>query len=246
MIVAVVVVAAIVVLAVLLLSNPFQSSGSSVGAGTPVPYSQAVPVAIAKGQGAPGGPWTIVAATGIGVASGISDSSPASFSGSGCTFSTPSGGSTVTTVLGTPSNATPGEVSSWVFFAKNASSNAILLLDVSDGQASLWALVSGCSGVSTFTGMSGISASGVVDSTTVAAAFNAAGGSAFLSNHTSVTHFFFLLVASSATEGTSFWEVSYTTCALTATGGSGSSLIGVYNAVSGSLFDGPTATQETC
>lgn len=237
----------IVILAALLFAGVFKSGGGgSAGMGTAVTFAQAVPVAASEGQTAVGGPWTIVAAIGIGVSSGVTQTSPATFSGSGCTYSTPSGASSVASVLGTPSNATAGAVATWVFLAKNASANVTLMVEVSNGQASLWAFVTGCSGVSTFASMGSIAAGGVVDSSAVATEFNANGGSAFLKNATSVTQFFILLGASTATSGSAFWEVSYSTCSLLATSGTGSDLVALYYATSGSVFSGPTASQVTC
>jgi hypothetical protein len=56
----------------------------------------------------------------------------------------------------------------------------------------------------------------------------------------------FILVGETPSGTENFWEVSYTSCALTATSGTGSYLAAFYDATSGGLLNGPTATSETC
>jgi len=240
-------VAAVVVFAVLFLTGGFGSGGgSSVPTGTPMSYTQALPVAIAEGQSASGGPWTVVAGEGVGVSTGISGPAPTAFTGSGCTFRAPPGAPASTTVPGTPGNATPGTVAAWVFFATNASMSVVLLILVTDLTASLLDLVSGCSDVSTFTEMGAVTTSNVVDSTAIASELDAAGGASFLANHTVVTHLFVLLGPSAALGGNAYWEAIYSTCQPTAVGGSGTEFSGTYYAASGSVFTSPTTTQIIC
>lgn len=244
-----VVVAVVVVLALLFLSGLFNSHGStsSTPAGTPVPFSEAVPVAITGGEGFSGGPWTIVAAEGIGLKNGVSGPSPASFTSNACTFSTPSGAPASYAVLATPANATAGDVAAWIFFGKNASLNTVLLIEVSNGVAIPMILMSGCaSEVSLFASATAISASSVVDSTDVASELDANGGSTFLSNGTVESQLFILIGGSSSTGGQPVWEVSYSTCALTASSGTGSTLAGYYYATSGTPLMAPSETTVTC
>jgi hypothetical protein len=243
-----IVLVAVVVLAVLDVAGVFTSSTSSppVPDGTPATYSTAVAVAITEGKTAVGGPWTPVVGLGIGVSIGISQQSAGQFVGNSCTDSTPPGAPASVSVLGTPSNATPGEVATWAFLEKNASGTVILMVFVSDGNAAPVTYVRGCSGVASFSSESGINATDVVDSTVIASTFNAGGGSGFLANHTSVTRMFVVLGAGSALGGSAFWEASYSTCGFGALGGSGTTLVAYYYASSGSLFNGPILSQVGC
>ncbi|HYA70409.1 MAG TPA: hypothetical protein VEH28_03480 [Thermoplasmata archaeon] len=238
----------IVVLAVLFVAGVFSSNAgtSSVPDGTPVPYSKAVAVAISEGQVAVGGPWTVVVGLGIGVSSGLSEPLGPALTGNGCAYANPPGAPSSVVIPGTPSNATPGEVASWVFLAKNVSGTVILMMFVSDGTASPVSYVTGCSGVASFSAESAINATNVVDSTTIAASLDASGGSAFLANHTSATKMFVILGAGSAFGGSAFWEASYSTCGFGAVGGSGAAFVAYYYASSGSIFNGPTSSQITC
>jgi hypothetical protein len=240
--------AVVVVLAVLVAAGVFNSgtSSSSVPDGTPAAYSSAVSAATAEGRVAVGGPWAVVAGIGVGLSSGISQPNAGTFVGSGCTYTAPLGASPTVTVLGTPSNATPGKVATWMFFAKNDSGDVILMMIVNNGNASVAVLVTGCSGVSTFAQEGVINATNVIDSTTVATEFDASGGSTFLANHTSVTQLFVILGSSSSWGSYPVWEASYTTCSLLAVGGTGSFLVAYYYADSGSLLQGPLSTQHTC
>lgn len=237
----------VVVLLVLLVSGVLNLGGSSgSGVGTPVPYSQAVPVAIREGQNATGGPWTVVVAEGLGIPSSVSQVSPASATGNGCTFTNPPGASGVVSIDGTASSAAPGTVATWVFFAKNVSANVILLISVSNGQASPISLVTGCTFVSEFSNVDPISATGVVDSPAIASSFNSAGGAGFLKNNSGATEFFLLYGADPAESSSSFWGVEYDTCALTATSGTGSLFEGSFDATSGATIGPPTLSPTDC
>ena len=240
--------AAVVVLAVLVVAGVFNSgtSGSSVPDGTPAAYSNAVAAAIRTENTVTGAPWVVVAGIGVDVSSGISQPNAGSFVGNGCTYTAPPGASTTATVLGTPSNATPGKVATWIFFAKNAPGNEVLMMIVNNGNATPADIVTGCSGVSTFAAEGGITAANVIDSTAVATEFDASGGSGFLANYTSVTELFVILGNSSSWGDYPVWEASYTTCSLLAVGGTGSFLVAYYHADSGSLLQGPLSTQHSC
>jgi len=247
--VAAVVVAVGVVLAILFIAGGFNaSSGGAARVGTPMAFSRAVPLAVDYGRGASGGPWTVVAAEGIGIAAGITQPNTKFLGSGGCTFSPVPGGTESVSLLGTPSNATPGEVATWFFFATNASLEVVLLILVSDGTTTPLVFVTGCSEVSTFTGLSSVSGSSVVDSTTVAASFDQnAGGASFLANHTSATQVFGLIGPSATPSGSSAaWSIMYTSCGLTTAGGSGSWLQAGYDAGSGSLLVGPSAGSGPC
>jgi hypothetical protein len=243
--VAVIVVAAAVVVAVLFFTGVFSShSSSSVGTGTPVSFSDAAEVASSQGASITGAPWSVVAADGLGIPSGVSEPNWEFVGSSGCTFTPVPGGSAQVTILGTPANSVAGDVATWVFFEKNASTNVILLSAVSNGALAPLVLVTGCSTVGTFAGLSAVSASNVVDSTAVAASFNENGGSSFLSYHPGATEMFILIGNSTSTP--SAWDVEYSTCALTASGGSGSWLSGYYDASNGNVVTGPTSGSGSC
>lgn len=214
--------------------------------GTPAAFSQAVSVAAAEGQNASGGPWTIVAAEGLGVGSGGSQANAEFVGSGGCTFTPVAGGASLVTVLGTPLGATPGEVATWVFLAKNASLNVILMGEVNDGQASLGVFVTGCSWVGTFASLGVVSGASDIDSTTVATDFDENGGSSFLLNHTVSTQLFVVVGGSSSTDGVAAWEVMYSTCSLFASGGNGTWLSGYYNAETGSVIQSPTLSSGAC
>jgi hypothetical protein len=246
--IAVVVVVMIVVLAALALSGAFNSSssGGSSSTATPVAYSTAIPLATTAAQSAAGGPWTIVAAEGIGVPSTVSQTNVTSIGGSGCTFTPAPGRTSDVSIPGTPSATTAGKLSVWVFFAKNSSQDVILLISVVNGDAAPLVSVSGCSTVSVFAGLDSIATANVVDSTTVASTFDANGGSTFLANGTWQIQLFILLGGATDTGGTPWWDLHYSTCAITATSGPGSEIMGVYDANSGADITPPQTTSTTC
>ena len=243
--IAVIAVAAVVVVAVLVLGGVFNSHGSSsIGTGTPAPFSSAVGVASSQGASSPGAPWTVVAAYGIGIPNGLSEPNWQFVGSSGCTFTPVPSGSATVTILGTPANTAAGEVATWVFFEKNASGNVIMLSAVSNGAFSPLVLVSGCSTVGTFVALSAVSASVDVDSTTVATSFDTSGGSSFLASHAGATETFILVGGTSGNPGA--WVVEYSTCAIAATGGSGSWISGDYYSNDGSVLSPLTASSGTC
>ncbi len=234
-----------VVLAVLFFAGVFNSSGSgAVPNGTPSAFSSAVAVAATEGQSAPGGPWTIVAGDGIGIPNGITQPNWEFVGSSGCTFTPVPSGSSQVTILGTPSSATPGQVATWIFFERNATQQAILLAAVSNGQAEPLILVSGCSTVSDFASMDAVSATADADSTSVAATFDTLGGSTFSTSHPGATQEFIIIGGTATTPGA--WEVTYSTCSLTTTGGAGSWLSGYFYASNGNVLTGPTSGSGNC
>jgi hypothetical protein len=243
-------VVAVLLVGILAFTGVFSSSGPGATGpiGTPESYREAIVPAISAGNEEAGGPWGIIAAEGFGLPSGITEPNVAGFVGNGCAFTPEPGGQGVLVLPGTPTNATPGAVATWIFFAKNASLEAILLIVVSNGGATVMGAVtgsgSGCTG--TFTGLNEINVTGDVDSTAVAAEFDQNGGTGFLGSNAVATESFILIGASSATGGNAFWEVEYTTCAFTATGGSGNEEIAGYYASTGESLSGPTNQSTTC
>jgi len=243
--VAVVVVVVIAVFVLLMGSNSGGGSGAVVG--TPAAFSQTMPLAVAADSSESGAPWTIVAASGLGIPGGVVGANLAIVDGSGCTFTPTSGSPSTITFPGTPSTAAAGTLSTWLFFAKNASENVLLLTEVSDGTALPLVTATGSSCVATFVALSVVNASAVIDSPVVAASMNMGGGSGFLENHTGASQLFVLFGGSPTDGGSPIWSVSYTTCPFTANSGSGSGIIADYYATSGAVLSAPTSqTGVTC
>jgi len=169
-----------------------------------------------------------------------------SIGGSSCTFTPAPGSPSTLTFPGTPANATPGEVATWVFFAKDVGLDSILLIEVSDGVSVPLATMSGSTCVSTFTQLGEISATSVVDSTLAASQMNHGGGSTFLQAHPEPTEMFILIGTSASLGAGPFWDVSYTTCAFTASSGEGSDIMATYYAASGNPLSGPTTGSTGC
>ncbi len=235
----------VIVLAVLFVTGAF-SSHASGPTGTPLAYSQALSPAQSVSVNETGGPWTLVAAEGIGVKSAVSAPNIAGTVGSGCTSSLATGAPASYTMDATPSSATPGEVAAWVFIAANPSNDTLLLIGVNASSAVPLGLVSNCSSISEFTGMGPIVGLTVVNATVVAASFNLNGGSSFLRS-TSVSYQAFVLFGNSSLfNGEALWVVLYSTCSLTATSGTGTLLAATYTATTGANLTSPTQEPEDC
>jgi hypothetical protein len=227
-------------------SSPAGPASTAAGQGVAEPYSDAVAMAAPQARNASSGPWTITAAEGIAIPNGVSQENDASLVGSGCTFTPASGAPSSLTILGTPAGSAPGAPASWIFFAKNAAANAVLLLEAQNGAALALGEVTGSGCAETFTGLTAINSTSAEDSTSVAAAFNSAGGSAFEKGNSVTYQTFILIGASNATSGYAFWEVAYSTCPFTSTSGSGTQLTATYYAASGDPLSGPTTESQTC
>jgi len=244
---AVVAVAAVVVLAVLAFSGVFNASSSGSGANdTPVAYSAVAALSSTAGQSIPGGPWNVVAAEGIGVPNEISQTSPEAIGGGKCTYSTVDGSPTNVSIPATPSGTTPGKAAVWVFFAKNASLDSVLLISVVGGTVAPLTLVTGCPFVSDFTDLNTIASVSVVDSTAVASEFDQAGGDSFLGNHTLGVQLFILIGGSTFTGGSAVWDLEYSTCVVAAASGPGSWVTADYYAGTGVAIKAPSTVAGTC
>jgi len=244
--VAAVAVVAVVVIAIFVLMIGSNSSGVNATVGTPVPYSQAVATGISGALSASGGPWTLVAAEGLGIPGGVTSPNLDSIGQSGCVYTPSPGAPTTVSFPGTPSNASAGELSTWIFFAKNTAASAILLIEVSDGSATPLVTATGASCVGTFTGLGAINATGVLDSPAIASELNQGGGATFLQNHTGATEVFILLGGESETSGNPTWTLLYSTCGFAATSGSGTEITANYYAVTGTGLSGPTTEAQSC
>ena len=240
-------VAVVVVVAALAVSGVFNSSsGGSGTVYTPVAYSTVAPLASAAGQGVPGGPWTVVGAEGIGVPNEVANVSVSSIGGGACTYSQVAGGPTNVSIPATPSGTTPGKAVVWVFFAKNASLDSILLIAAGDGRTVPFALVTGCGLVTDFTILNTIVSANVVDSTSVASTFDQDGGTSFLGNYTLGSELFILIGASSFSGGDAVWEVEYSTCVVAAASAPGSWISADYYASTGVEVKAPKLVAGTC
>ncbi|MCI4343176.1 MAG: hypothetical protein L3J92_03550 [Thermoplasmata archaeon] len=244
--VAAIAVVAVVVIAIFVLMIGSNSGGSNPNFGTPAPYSQAIVTGTSGALSASGGPWTIVAAEGLGLSGGITSPNLDSIGQSGCDYTPSPGAPTTVSFPGTPSNASAGELSTWIFFAKNTAASAILLIEVSDGSATPLVTATGASCITTFTSLGAINATGVLDSPAIASELNQGGGATFLQNHTGATEVFILLGGDSATSGNPTWTLLYSTCAFTATSGSGTEITANYYAVTGTGLSGPTTQAQSC
>jgi hypothetical protein len=246
-VVAVVVVVVVVIAALVLLMGSNSGGGTSATIGMATPYSQALPLAVTADASQSGGPWTLVAGLGLGLASGVVGPNLATLGNSDCVFTPAPGSPSTISFPGTASTAAAGTVATWIFFAKNASASVILWTEVSDGSAAPLELTTGTNCIGSFEELSTISGTSVVDSTVVAAAMNSGGGSGFLLNHTDASQEFGLFGGVTADGDSPVWSVSYTTCAFMATtGGSGTGINAYYNATTGAVLTAPTVqTGET-
>ncbi|MGB7124472.1 MAG: hypothetical protein WBE40_06425 [Thermoplasmata archaeon] len=241
---------AVLIVGVFSFDGLFGTANSNTGVGSPEPYSQAFGPASAQAASATGGPWTIVAAEGIGTPSTVSQSNAEQLVEGDCTFTPAPNSPGTITVSSTSNSATAGEVSSWFFFAINASQDGVLVIESSGGSAAAWGTVTGSGPdcADEFTGLAPVNSTDVLDSTTVAAAFNVGGGSSFLANNSVGLQLFILFGATASTSVPTVpaWDVIYSTCAFASTGGNGTQYTAAYLATTGELFEGPTAESTSC
>ena len=228
----VVAVVVIVVLASALHASSTTSPPNVVG--TPVSESVIVGPAVKATSSVAGGPWTMDAVVGMGLAS--------SYSGvggliSGC--STTWENSSVIEIPSTPSTATPGDVAFWLVALTNASGD-LLLVDANDVSGTLVAsnaVVVHGSCTSAFTRLGAVPSS-VEDSPTIAAAAGPLGGTSFLQDNSGATVWLELL-------GT-WWIVMYTACNLMSPSGSGSTFMAAFYATNGTLVENLGTSQVSC
>ncbi len=239
---------AVIVLAILFATGAFSShtGGPSGPFGPPLAYGQVDSLAHGAAANASGGPWVIVGAEGIGVSSAVGGGNAAATLSGGCTSTPIAGSPSSYTLDATPSDATPGEVAGWIFIAKNPSASSILMIAVNATAAVPLGLVSGCSLVTQLDAMASVTGLAVVNETVVVATFDQAGGSSFLTGQSIGIQAFVLFGSSSLTLGQAVWMVLYSTCSPTATGGTGTALVGMYSATTGVSIAPPTEESESC
>jgi hypothetical protein len=240
-------VAAVLLAAVLALGllGPGANSASTGPMGTPIDFDAAVARANSEALLAPGGPWTIVLAEGMAIGSGIAGANTAGLVGGGCDVTPAAGSPSVITLLGTPSNASPGNAAQWFFFSTNASDSSVLMMSVNASSAVPIDLGTGSSCMNTFNNLPPLNGSGVIDSVIAAHIFDSDGATAWAQNHTVVTRAF-LLLGTSSNGGSFIWGMTDSTCNLVLASGSGLEYIQAIDASTGSAITSPSQMTVSC
>jgi len=247
-VVVVVVVVAIVVLAALFALGVFKSS-SAAGPGVIGPasyYSQDISGAEAAASGTSGGPWTLVGAIGINLTSSISGPDDSALgAGGGCSY-TPTAGAPSTVVLpATPSNASLGSASTWVFIGLDSAGDVLYIL-AAQGQITAFAVGTG-SCVSDINEFGSISSISPVNASVIAASANMAGAGVFQASHPGSTLTYVLLGPGPSVASGGVWAVEITTCSFGSTaGGTGTIWIEEFDASTGGVIVGAQSTTESC
>jgi len=216
--VTVAVVVVVVVLAALFAAGTYPFSRSSSGGPSYQTFSQAESTASDGAASQSGGTWFAVFGAGVASPSPLLEPSAnltQLLALVNCTISWPNGQPANLAVPSTPTNAATGAAAFWVFGFKNVS-NDLLVEIVSDGSASALFRASGatCAG-----GIAYLAPfpSGVIDSPTIVATANLAGGTAFLAAHPNATRAWgayggIQLGVLASTPPV--WSVDYTTCSV--------------------------------
>ncbi|MCI4338801.1 MAG: hypothetical protein L3J68_00505 [Thermoplasmata archaeon] len=243
--VVVVAVIALVVLAALFATGTIRLGASNSSNPTYETFSQAQSVADGGAGSVAGGPW--FAEVGVGVATPTAVLEPTTnlsglFQDLNCSFDWPTGEPANLEVPATPASASIGTAAFWAFGLKNTS-NGLLVETVSDGVST--ALLE-ASGAKCAEGVGSIAqfSSAIIDSPTIVATANQAGGSAFLLAHPNSTMvwgvfggFQLGLFGSTSPE----WGVEYTSCVLPLSAGeTGDSFNATIGGTSGALLSSAT------
>lgn len=211
-------------------------------------FDQAYNLSYPQAQNATGAPWTFVGAIGIGLPQAVQGQNSAGLVSTGCEFTPTNGSPSTLSILGTASNATPGEFASWIFFGVNASGGGVLLTDSWNDSAQVLGLVTGTGCAYSFDLLLPINAAWDVDSTVVAAAFDADGGSSFLNSH-GIGYENFVLLGQDTASGSGVWVATYSTCGIDAAYGTGSFFMGAFYAhgdLAGQVYTAPSSSNKTC
>lgn len=219
-----VVVAAIVVLAGVIFLSPASSSGPF----RPVSFSVAESAATNVSSSTPGGPWTLLGATGVDGTTGVSTS----VQWPGCDYISGTGFDSGRPYLG---NYSSGQLANWLITYFDPGRTQFLVIEVDGGHASNIGVASGSCGA----GVGPAVSSNVIDSTQVAAA---------LLRSIQVERFLGTAVSANASYALVdlgggigvVWQVSYETCAIAASGpfaGVGSDVEATVNATTGRIVD---------
>jgi hypothetical protein len=240
-----VVVVAIVVVAVLALAGVFKPStaGGQGVTGTPLSYNQAAPSGTEGVQNQSGGPWTLIAAEGLGLTSSSSGTNAAGFVDSGCTGNPAPGSPSSTTLPATPTGSAAGTVAVWFFLAEDSSDQLLIYVVTQAANYPLVIVAGSCT--SEFSSLASIAGLAVLNSTVVASTALSSGGSAFLASQTGALQVFVLLGAGVSGSTVPYWAVEYDTCGLSSSG-TGTVFIGLYNADTGVAVTAATTESINC
>ncbi|MGP8072591.1 MAG: hypothetical protein ACLPZM_05630 [Thermoplasmata archaeon] len=245
----VVIVAVVVVLLVvgfLALTGVFTPGSGHNGQGLtepPVSYSQVASVGADAVQGEIGGPWTLVAVEGFGLSSSASGAVVSGTLDDGCTAYPAPGAPSAGTLPATPTGSPPGTSALWMFLATNDSEDVLIVAVTWNASAPIFIISGSCTGQ--FTDLGSLAGLSVVNSTQVALAANGDGGSTFLADNPGAFQSFVLLGPGVDGSDLPYWAVEYNTCGL-ATTGTGSQIVGVYDAENGAEVAAPTTSSVDC
>jgi hypothetical protein len=241
----VVAVIGLVVLAALFATGTIRIGASNSSNPTYETYSQAESVANGGAGSVAGGPW--FASVGVGVATPTAVLEPTTnlsglFQDLNCSFDWPAGEPANLEVPATPTSASIGAAAFWAFGLKNVS-NGLLVETVSDGVPTALLEASGAKCAEASGSLAQLT-SGVIDSPTIVATANQAGGSAFLLAYPNATRVWGVigglqlgLFGSTSPE----WAVEYTSCALPVSAGEvGDSFNATIGGTSGALLSAAT------
>lgn len=249
----VVVVVIVVVLALLFLGAipgvHLGSSGSGSSGTTATTYSQSEPTAQSAANRM-GGTWTVFFAGGADSTSSVTVPDLASqFTNSTCPLvNAPSTTPTIPAYSGAYST---GLMTSWVFGLYQSSPGEIALIMVQGGQATVLGEVTAASCVAYIGFFTPLTATSVIDSSAAASAV-ASAGSAFVSANPSASASAVLVDGYSYTVGsyttTTYpsWLVTYSTCGIDATSGTGSQFNATVNASSGAVVYASSVATVAC
>ncbi|HLM92058.1 MAG TPA: hypothetical protein VK424_08470 [Thermoplasmata archaeon] len=246
MVVVVVVVVVILVVGVLAFAGVFTPS-SSTGqglTGTPVSYDQVSSAGANAVQNESGGPWRLVAAVGLGLATSASGSIAANAVVSGCTATPAPGSPSGGTLPATPTGSPAGSVALWMFIAANSPGDILIIAVTQNATVPLFILSGSCT--SEFSDLGSIAGLSVVNSPLIANTTNSAGGSAFLTSHPGTLQTFILFGPGIPhAPDMPIWGAEYNTCGLASTG-TGTLFIALYDASSGSPYGSPMTQSTNC
>ncbi len=240
-----IIVASVVLIGVLALAGVFSpSSGTGPGVvGTPLYYAQAEPLGSSGVANQTGGPWTVVAAEGVGLSASASGSNVAGTLGSGCSASPAPGAPSSTTIPATPSNSNSGAVAAWLFLAAGPSGQLLFYVVTVASDYPLMIVTGSCT--SEFSSLVTISGISVVNASGLVASVNAAGGTTFLSENPNSLVALVLFGAGLDGSSDPYWAIEYNSCG-TSTSGTGTLFIEGFDASTGTALSSPTTESTNC
>lgn len=250
--VAVIVIVVAVVVGLLLagvIPGLHSSSGSGNGSPTATSYSESEPVARTAADHM-GGTWTTFFAGGADSTTSVTlPNLTSQFLGSDCPLiDTPSTSPTLSAYTGAYST---GLMTGWIFGLYSTSPSALMILMVEDGQATLLGEVTASTCVGDFSDVTALTATSVVDSTTAAGAVASAAASFVSANPTAsssvvLTPGFSFSFGSYSETIYPDWIVTYSSCGVDATSGTGTQFNATVNATNGQVLGTTGPTSVSC